>query len=87
MTGWLDRIGSNLKMVYERRENKQVLHVVPVSSILGRLPLVPVGDTGTIPFSMTAEYPGARCDTRPDAGDGSRLWYVNTWAISWVPKP
>jgi hypothetical protein len=30
MTGWLDRIGS--KMVYERRENKQVLYVVPVSS-------------------------------------------------------
>jgi hypothetical protein len=84
MTGWLDRIGS--KMVYERRENKQVLYVVQVSSILGRLPLVPVGDTGTIPFSMTAEYPGARCDT-PDAGDGSRLWYVNTWALSWTPKP
>jgi hypothetical protein len=85
MTGWLDRIGS--KVVYERRENKQVLYVVPVSSILGRLPLVPVGDTGTIPFSMTAEYPGASCDTRPDAGDGSRLWYVNTWALSWAPKP
>ena len=42
-------------MLYERRQNKQVLYVIPISSILGKLPLVPVGDTGTIPFSMRDE--------------------------------
>ena len=29
-------------MIYEHREQAQVLYVIPVSSILGRLPLVPV---------------------------------------------
>lgn len=62
MAGWLDTIGP--KIVYELRGNKQVLYVVPVLALLGRLPLVPVSDTGTIPFSMSAEsaqYPGACC--------------------------
>jgi hypothetical protein len=35
--------------------NPQVLYVIPVSSILGLLPLVPVGATGTIPFAMRRE--------------------------------
>ena len=39
-------------MLYERKQNQQVLYVIPISSILGKLPLIPVGDTGTIPFSM-----------------------------------
>jgi hypothetical protein len=38
--------------VYKSQESVQVLYVVPVSSILGLLPLVPVGSTGTIPFEM-----------------------------------
>ena len=42
-------------MLYERRQNKQVLYVIPISPILGKPPLVPVGDTGTIPFSMQDE--------------------------------
>ena len=87
-TDWLDDIGS--KLVYERKENKQVLYVVPIASILGRLALVPAGDTGTIPHSMRSEsasYPGASCDSRPGAGDGSRWWYVNTWALTWSSKP
>ena len=33
-------------MIYERREQAQVLYVIPVSSILRRLPLVLVGATG-----------------------------------------
>ena len=58
-------------IVFERRESEQVLYVVPVSSILGRLPLVPVGSTGTIPFEMrreSADFPGAACDKSKDAG-------------------
>ena len=47
---WLAQCQS--KIVYECREQAQVLYVIPVSSILGRLPLVPVGATGTIPFAM-----------------------------------
>ena len=39
------------------------MYVVPVISILGRLALVPAGDTGIIPYSMRSEsalyQPGA----------------------------
>ena len=73
-------------MLYERKQNQQVLYVIPISSILGKLPLIPVGDTGTIPFSMRDElheFDGASCDTKPGEGDGCRLWYVNPWALSW----
>ena len=76
-------------MVYERRESAQVLYIVPVSSILGRLPLVPVGDTGTIPFQMlgeSADFPGASCDKTQGGRDGCRWWYVNSWALSWGTK-
>jgi len=76
-------------IVYERREQAQVLYVIPVSSILGRLPLVPVGATGTIPFAMrreTADFPGAFCDKSANGGDGCRWWYVNSWALGWGTK-
>jgi len=84
---WLDQADS--RMIYERKSNKQVLYVVPITSILSKLPVVPVGDTGTIPHSMRAEaedFDGASCDSRPDAGDGSRWWYVNSWAMAWAAK-
>jgi hypothetical protein len=61
--------------VYDRRETAQVLYVIPVSSILGCLPLVPVGATGTIPFAMrrkSADFPGAFCDKSENSGDGCR---------------
>ncbi len=49
--------------------------MLPVESILGRLPVVPVGDTGTIPYCMlqhAEDFVGAAFDTREGAGDGSR---------------
>ena len=82
--GWLKSIGSQI--VYELDHKKPVLYVIPVENILGKLPLVPVGDTGPIPFSMRDELhevDWASCDTKPGEGDGSRLWYVNSWALSW----
>jgi hypothetical protein len=73
-------------LVYERRESAQVLYVIPVSSILGRLPLVPVGNTGTIPYEMrreAADFSGASCHKTKVGKDGCRWWYVNSWALSW----
>jgi hypothetical protein len=29
------------------------------------------------------DFVGAAFDTREGAGDGSRWWYINTWALSW----
>ena len=52
-----------------------------------RLALVPVGDTGTIPFSMrkeTCDFPGASRDSKKDACDGNRWWYINSTAMKWA---
>ncbi len=84
---WVDPCQSAI--VYERREQAQVLYVIPVSSILGRLPLVPVGATGTIPFAMrreSADFPGAFCDKSANGGDGCRWSYVNSWTLEWGTK-
>jgi hypothetical protein len=82
---WLDQCDSTI--IYEGKMQSQVLYVVPITSVLGRLPVVPVGATGTIPHSMRKEgntFPGASCDTKKDAADGCRWWYINTWALKWA---
>jgi hypothetical protein len=68
---WL--LSMSLVVVYERKENKQVYYVLPIEYFLGKLPVVPVGDTGTIPFSMRhhAEYVvDASFDSRVGAAGG-----------------
>jgi hypothetical protein len=64
-----------------------VVYVVPLSHILGKLPLIPAGDTGTIPRSMhgrrETSYPLGVCDRHGEPGSGSSLFYINTWAIIW----
>ncbi len=74
------------RIVFKRWPNNQVFYVLPVEFILGKLPVVPVGETRTIPYCMhkhAADTVGAAFHTREGAGDGSRWWYINTWALSW----
>ncbi len=78
------------RIVYESWPDNQVFYVLPVESILGKLPAVPVAETGTIPYCMrqhavrdAEDFIDAAFDTRERAGDGSRWWYINTWALSW----
>ena len=88
---WLATVGS--RMLYKpdprkhsgKHRNYQCQWVVQVDSIIRKLLLVPVGDTGTITYGMAASFPGADGDSRPDAGDGCQLsrWYVNSWALGW----
>ena len=80
-TDWLDSVGS--RILYELDPKKPVLYVVPVESILGKLPVVPFGDLGTVPYGMRAQFPGATADRSPGAGDGCAVWYVNSWALGW----
>ncbi len=61
-------------MVYELDVKKPILYVIPIQSILGKLSLVPVGDTGTAPHSMRNALSGAPGDWRPGASDGCRMW-------------
>ena len=66
-------------MLYELKQNQQVVYVIPISSILGKLPLIPVGDTGTIPFSMRDELhevDEASCDTKPGEGDRCNILFI-----------
>ena len=81
VVGWLESVGS--RVVYELDYKKPILYVVPIQSILGKLPVVPVGDTGTIPHRMRNTFSGAPGDRRPGAGDGCRMWFVNSWALGW----
>jgi hypothetical protein len=63
-------------IVYERKRDKQVFYVLPVESIMGKLSVVPIGDTGTIPFAMrqnTRDFVEAAFDTKEGSGDGSSL--------------
>lgn len=72
--------------MYERQVGHEVFYVLPISSLLGKLPVVPVGDTGTIPFSMrrsAEDFVKAAFDSAEGAGDGCRWWYVNTWGLGW----
>ena len=65
----------------------QVMYVIPITSILGRLALVPVGETGTIPYSMRKEassFKGTACDSKLNGADGNGWWYVNTFALNEV---
>jgi hypothetical protein len=49
--------------------------------------IVPVGDTGNIPFTMRKEskdFDGTSCDTKMGAGGGSRWWYINSAVMKWA---
>ncbi len=85
LADWLAQCKSTI--IYERRLQSQELYVIPITSILGRLVLVPVGDTGTIPYSMrqvASTFPGAACNSKPNGADGNQWWYVNTFALKWA---
>ncbi len=68
-TEWL--LACSSRIVYERLPDNQVFYVLPEESNLGKLPVVPVGETGTIPYCME-DFVGAAFDTREGAGDRSR---------------
>jgi hypothetical protein len=83
--------GTQAKLLYQP-EPKPVVYIIPVKNILGRLALVPYGAHGTIPYDWHplqrshSSYHGLGvCDSdaqgRP--GSGSRLFYINSWAMIW----
>ena len=81
---WPSTAQIGTKMLYLPKPRPRVW-IVPVSSLLGRLPLIAAGDTGTVPHSMhgvmPASDPGGVCDTVDQHGAGSVLFYINSWAI------
>ena len=83
MAGWLNKIGS--KVIYELDYKNPVIYVILVESILGKLLVVPLGDTETIPRQYAASFPNAFSDGTGQAGRGKgcRVWYVNSLALGW----
>ena len=79
----MESVGS--QMLYELDPKKPILYVLPIENILGKLPVVPAGNTGTIPFWLKKEFEasGAFTDRSKGAGDGCQMWYVNSWALGW----
>ena len=59
---WALEFYTSLITGYELDYRKPVLYVVPIQSILGKLAVVPVGDTGTIRYHLLNVFPGAPGD-------------------------
>ena len=82
--GWWPSIAEiGTKLLYMPSPDP-VVYVVPLSHILGRLPLLPAGEFGTIPRSMSRKkdscFPRGSCNRDGRPGSGSQLYYINIWA-------
>ena len=82
---WREAGESGTKQLYQ--PEKPVLYIVPITSILGRLPLIPAGDHGTIPAALRGSkrdlFPLGKCDEDRQPGTGSKLFYISSWAMCW----
>jgi hypothetical protein len=76
-----NRDASNILLFEPAPEH--VMYAMPAGDVLAKVPVVPAGDTGTIPprrpFGLGAGDYGA--EGRPDI---SRLYFVNRWAMQWA---
>jgi len=83
---WRETGECGTKQLYQP-EPQPVVYIVPTTSILGRLPLIPVGDHGTIPAVMRNRkkdlFEYGKCDDIGRPGTGSKLYYINSWAMCW----
>ena len=74
---WRETGESGTKQLYQP-EPKPVVYIVPITSILGRLPLIPVGDHSTIPAAVSNSkrelFEYGNCDEVGHPGTGSKLY-------------
>jgi hypothetical protein len=75
ISGWLESVDS--RVLYKLIYKKSIPYVIPVKSILGKLPIIPVSDTGTILHNMSNLFRGAPGDCLEGFWDGCRMWFVN----------
>ena len=84
---WREVAYAGTKLLYQPAP-QPIVYIVPVTDILGRLALVPYGETGTIPYDwhgLARFYPKVECDrpSQDTTGSGSKLYYINSWAMIW----
>ena len=66
MSDWIE--ATNSAVIYERESGPhEILYVIPVKSILGKLHVVPVGDTGPSPTPCAAAGRGRETSSAPGA--------------------
>ncbi len=63
---WKEACMRGTKQLYQ--SEKPVVYIVPITSILGRLPLIPL-------------FPLGKGDEDGWPGTGSRLYYISSWAM------
>jgi hypothetical protein len=72
-------------VLYELDYKNPILYIIPVESILGKLPVIPVGDAGPTPHNIRSLFTGAPGDSRGGSeedvvcllvGFGLVPWYV-----------
>ena len=80
-TWWQNTSNNQTKLVYLPVMPEPVLYIVPVTHILGRLPLTPAGETGTAPHGKA--FPRGKAVSTLSPCSGSLLFYINTWAMQW----
>jgi hypothetical protein len=65
----------------------EIFEVIHVTNILGKLSLMPDFGSKTIPFKhrrlRKAKFQFGSADSSENAGDGSKLWYINLFALVW----
>ncbi len=80
---WREAGESGTKQLYQLE--KPVVHIVPITSILGLLPLIPAGDHGTIPAALRGSkrdlFLLEKYDEDLQPGTGSKLFYISSWAM------
>ena len=76
---WREAGESGTKQLYQLE--KAVVYIVPITYILGRLPLIPAGDHCTIPAALRDSkrdlFPMGKCDEDMQPGTGSKLFYIS----------
>jgi hypothetical protein len=85
---WKEAGVSGTKQLYQ--PEKPVVYIMPITSILGRLPfnaLITAGNHSTIPAALRGRkrelFPLGKCDEDGRPSTGSRLYYISSWAMCW----
>ncbi len=60
---WLESVGS--RILYELNHRNPVLFDIPIQNTLGKPPVVPIGDTQTIPHHLCNVFLDGPSDSRP----------------------
>jgi len=77
-----DVAGIGTKLVYQPDPANSVFYVVPVSDILGRLPLVPAFD-GKIPRFVEGKELNQKDHFSHGTLSRSSVFFINSWAMRW----